>query len=178
MSLLEVILAITILAGTLAILGEIIRSGARAGRSTTQLSAAQLVCESMMAEITSGTVTPESTEGEQIDDNGDSWQYTVQVDQAGQEGMLAVMISVQESLGDQAADPISFTLVRWMIDPQVESDLEAAAAEADAAAESTDSGSTDSGSGGADSGTSAGGSSAGGSSSSGGSAPPTGGTKR
>lgn len=145
MSLLEVILAIAILAGTLAILGEIIRAGARAGRSTTQLSAAQLICESLMVEQTSGMVAPESTEGEQIDDNGDAWQYSIQVEQAGQEGLLSVTISVQEQL-DQATDPVTFTLVRWMVDPQLESELEAAAAEADAAAESAASTSDDSGS--------------------------------
>ncbi len=170
MSLLEVILAIAILAGTLAILGEIIRAGARAGRSTSKLSSAQLMCESLLAEITAGTAPPESTEGEQADENGDTWTYSVQVEQAGQEGMLAVVVTVQESATDNAVDPVTFSLVRWMVDPQLEADMESAAQETDSANEATDSSSSDS-----NSDTSSGSSS--GAPTGGGSAPPGGGSR-
>ena len=62
-----------------------------------------------------------------------SWAYTVQVEQGTQQGLLAVMVTVYDNL-DQSGKPATYTLIRWMIDPQLELDMETAAAEAEAAA--------------------------------------------
>ena len=101
-----------------------------------------MLCDSIAAEITAGMTAPETTQGVVDDYGGMQWSYFVQVDQAAQEGMLAVMVTVQQAT-DASLRPVSFSLVRWMIDPQLEADVEAAASEA-AAASSSSSGSTDS----------------------------------
>ncbi len=143
MTLLEVILAIAILGGSLAVLGELVRAGSRAARHAKMLSIAQLLADSLTAEVCIGGTTPESTEGVVDDYGGSSWSYSLQVEQVEQQGLLAVMVTVHENV-DLAQQPISYSLVRWMIDPQTELDMENAAAEAEAAAGS--SGSSSSGS--------------------------------
>ena len=131
-TLMEVILAIAILGGSLAVLGEMVRVGARASRSAQLLSSAQLLADSLTAEMAAGAAAPESTQGVIEQYGGTSWSYTVEVQQVEQQGLLGILITVQDSL-DTSNRPTSYTLVRWMIDPEVELDLEIAAAEAEAA---------------------------------------------
>ena len=132
MTLMEVILAIAILGGSLAALGELLRAGARASRAAQTLSAAQLLADSLTAEISASSTTPKSTEGVVEQFGGSSWAYTVQVNQVEQQGLLGILVTVRENL-DQSRQGVTFSLVRWMIDPQVELDLETAAAEMEAA---------------------------------------------
>ncbi len=132
MTLLEVILSIAILGGSLAVLGELARVGTRSAQSARTLSIAQLLADSLTAEICAGIATPESTEGVVEDFGGRQWAYTVQVEQVEQQGLLGILVTVRENV-DPSQQPISFSLVRWMIDPQTELDLEMAAAEAEAA---------------------------------------------
>ncbi len=147
MTLMEVILAIAILGGCLAVLGEMVRVGARASRAARILSTAQLLADSLAADITAGAAAPESTNGIIEQFGGTSWAYSVQVEQVQQEGLLGIVITVRDNL-DQSGRPTTCSIIRWMIDPQIEYDLENAAAEAEAASGSTDtSGGADSGSG-------------------------------
>lgn len=131
-TLMEVILAIAILGGSLAVLGEMVRTGARASRSARLLSSAQLLADSLAAEITGGVTVPESTQGAIEQYGGTTWGYTVQVEQVEQQGMLGILVTVYDSL-DQTGQPTTYTVIRWMIDPQVEDEMELAAAEAEAA---------------------------------------------
>jgi len=158
MTLLEVILAIAILGGSLAMLGELIRVGARAARAARIMSTAQLLADSLVAEILAGITMPEPTEATVDNFGGYSWIYTVQVEQLDQQGLMAVGVTVRENV-DPSQQPTSYTLVHWMIDPQVEYDLETAAAEAAASAASSSSSDASSGttSGGTPSGTGTGG---------------------
>ncbi|MCU0958597.1 MAG: prepilin-type cleavage/methylation domain-containing protein [Pirellulaceae bacterium] len=132
MTLLEVILAIAILGGSLAVLGELVRVGTRSARAARVLSTAQLLAESLVAQLTAGITLAEPTSGIIEQFGGLRWQYVVQIEQVDQEGLLAVAVTVQEDV-DPAQPAVSYMLVRWMIDPQTELDLEAAAAEAAAA---------------------------------------------
>lgn len=143
MTLLEVILAIAILGGSLAVLGELVRVGTRAARSAQALSTAQLLADSLAAEITAGISPPQAAQGVVQDYGGMRWAYVVQIEQVDQQGMLAVAITVHEDV-DLQQQPVSFSLVRWMIDPQTELELEAAAAEVGAATGSASSGTTSS----------------------------------
>ncbi len=143
MTLMEVILAIAILGGSLAVLGELVRVGSRASRTAQTLSTAQLLADSLTAEICSGSTTPESTEGVVEQFGGTAWAYTVAVQQVEQQGLLGIVVTVHENV-DPNQLPVTYSLVRWMIDPQVELDLETAAAEAQAAAEAAAGTSSDS----------------------------------
>lgn len=135
MTLLEVILAIAILGGSLAMLGELVRTGTRAAREGRLLSTAQLLADSILAEITAGVSQPEATEGA-IDFGGFGWSYIVEIKQVDQQGLLAVNVTVRES-ADLSQQATSYSLVQLMIDPQVEYELETAAAEAAASTSSS-----------------------------------------
>ncbi len=149
-SLLEVILAIAILGGAMAVLGELVRVGTRSAQAARVLSSAQLVCDSLMAEIAAGISPAEPSDG--ILDNYDpqyQWQYQVEVESVDEQGLLAIRITVQEAV-DPSSRPAQFSLTRWMIDPEVEAEqqaladeLEAAAAEASASAGTTDAAAAD-----------------------------------
>jgi prepilin-type N-terminal cleavage/methylation domain-containing protein len=58
LSLLEVILAIAILGGCIAVIGELVRLGARQAEEARELTTAQLLCESKLEEIAAGVSRP------------------------------------------------------------------------------------------------------------------------
>ncbi|MFO7905954.1 MAG: type II secretion system protein [Planctomycetota bacterium] len=146
MTLMEVILSIAILGGSLAVLGELVRVGTRSCRRAETLTSAQLLADSLATEMCAdGTMTPESTEGVVERFGGASWTYAVDVQPANQEDLLVITVTVTEDVAS-SAEPISYSLTRWLIDPGVEMELEAAAAEMAADMETNNS-STGSGSG-------------------------------
>ena len=58
---------------------------------------AQLLAESLLTEISLSTTTPTSTNGMIDDYAGEAWQYTTQVEQVDQQGLLAIAVTVQEN---------------------------------------------------------------------------------
>lgn len=128
LSLLEVVLALAILGGSLAIIGELYDLGARQAAKARDVTAAQMICETKLAEITSGAVAAEAVERAVADEEGD-WLYTVAVEPVDELGLMSVSVMVEQ---DQTltSRPVRVTLVRWMVDPEV-----TAAAEAQALAE-------------------------------------------
>lgn len=130
-SLVEVILALAILAGSIAVLGEVARFGIRNARAARDLTQAQFLCQSKLAELTSGIVLPESvtwTHFELADAEGRSttnansneiqWNYAVSVAYVdAEDGLLAVTVTVRQDV-PVAKRPIEFSLVRWMPDPE------------------------------------------------------------
>ena len=60
LSLLEVMLALAILGGALAVIGELTRLGARSAETARDLTRAQRYCENKMAEVSAGLVTPQA----------------------------------------------------------------------------------------------------------------------
>ncbi|MFH1269180.1 MAG: prepilin-type N-terminal cleavage/methylation domain-containing protein [Planctomycetota bacterium] len=120
-SLLEVILALAILGGAIAVLGELSRLGMRSAEHARDLTQAQLLSESKLAEITSGLTPPEPEQGvpcEPIDEEeGDEpeWHYSVEVTSVGEEGLLEVRVTVTKDLPTEQK-PVEFTLVRWMVE--------------------------------------------------------------
>lgn len=148
LSLLEVMLAIAILGGSLAVLGELLRLGSRSAARARDLTTAEILCETKMAEVTSGIEPSEAVSASPIDDSGE-WLYSVEVAAAEQEGLLAVTVTVEQS-ADAAGRPVRFALSRWMIDPTVQESAEAAAEEAAALAASQSGQSASAGSDGTD----------------------------
>ena len=120
LSLLEVMLAIAILGGALAVIGELIRIGARNAEAARDTATAQRLCETKMAEIAAGLLLPEPVTSAPVEDycQPDEWLYSVQVEQVNSEGMIAVWVTVEQN-PSVVSRPVSFTLVRWMMDPQV-----------------------------------------------------------
>ena len=119
-SLLEVILALAILAGAAAVLGEIARNGLESTRIARDLTYAQLMCESKLAEITSGAVGPDPVSSTAVDiTEGSSrggWLYSVEVDETDVEGLLSLRVTVTQDMPEDK-HPVHCTLVRWLVDP-------------------------------------------------------------
>jgi general secretion pathway protein I len=122
-SILEVILALAIFTGAIAVLGELGRLGFRNAKSAQDLTKAQMLCESKMAEFTSGLSAPMSvaaTPFDAIDQdaNNSSWVYSVDLQQVDQDGLDALCVTVTQNL-PAAQHPATYSITRWIVDPTV-----------------------------------------------------------
>jgi len=126
LTLLEVILALAILAGSLAVLGELAGRSMRNAEVARTTSEAQLLCETKLAEIAAG-ITPadpvpdspwQSASDLEIETN-DEWRYSVEVDSTALDGLLAVRVTVSQDRPSEKK-PVSVSLVRWIPDPGLE----------------------------------------------------------
>jgi len=141
-SLLEVILAVAILGGALAVFGELFRIGSQNARAARELTQAQLHCESLLARVKAGalpaeTVTPAQelpTSAAELPDK--EWLYSVLVEPLDQEGLLSVQVTVVQNV-PEISRPIEFTATAWIVDPEVIAAANEAAAEASAVEDST-----------------------------------------
>jgi len=132
LSLMEVILALAILGLSLAAIGQLIRVGARNAEVSRKRTTAQLLCENKLAEIKAGwlgqstslltgqmmrpqPVGPVEFEPHETDQ---PWMYTVTVETGETEGLLVVEVIVEEVT--VAYRPLRYSLVMWMIDPELE----------------------------------------------------------
>ncbi len=113
-SLLEVILALSILAGAVATLGELLRTGVRNAQSARDLTRAQMLCEEIEAEVVSGVIAATAVDNTPCDDDP-RWLYSLACN-SDQSGILILQVTVTKDL-PAAQHPASFTLWRWMIDP-------------------------------------------------------------
>lgn len=155
MSLLEVILAMAILAGAVAALGELIRVGIDHARSARLLTEAQLLCESKLAELTSGiepvqaismvpinsAVVDLEAENELISES--PWVCSIELATVDQQtGVVAVRVTVSQD-PQQFIRPVSFSLVRWMPDTGIDIPMEEETEQTDSSSTSnTQTGST------------------------------------
>jgi type II secretory pathway pseudopilin PulG len=123
-SILEVILALAILTGAIAVLGELGRLGFQNAKAAQDLTKAQMLCESKMAEYTSGITTPQSVAAtpfdaiDQDNSNSTTWVYSVDMQQIDQDGLDALCVTVTQNL-PAAQHPISYSITRWIVDPTV-----------------------------------------------------------
>jgi len=123
LTLLEVILALAILAGALAVLGELAGRSMRNAEVARATSEAQLLCETKLAEIAAG-ITPanpvndapwQSASDLEIETN-EAWLYSVEVDSTALDGLLSVRVTVSQDRPPEKK-PVSVSLVRWIVDP-------------------------------------------------------------
>ncbi len=116
-SLLEVILAIALLAAALAAIGELVRIGMRSSATASELTSAQFIGESKLAEITAGILPPQAIGPLQSETDPD-WLYSVAFEPTEQDGLVAVRVIVQRNV-DPAQRPTTYMLVRWIRDPGI-----------------------------------------------------------
>ena len=118
LSLLEVMLALAILGLSLVAIGELMRIGSRSAEMARDLTTAQILCETKMAEIVTGLLpcTPITEAPIQDAGSGTDWLYAIETQTIDQQGLISVRVTVQQN-PDFASRPVSFSLVRWMIDP-------------------------------------------------------------
>ena len=122
-SLLEVIVAIAILAGAVAVLGELARQGMESTRMARDTTRALLLCESLIDEIASGAIDPQREQGKPCEDatpsGGPAWLYSVELNNVGVDGLVGVTVTVYQDLPEESG-PIQCSLTRWIVDPGVE----------------------------------------------------------
>lgn len=121
MSLLEVVLALAILAMSAAILATIARTATDNGLIAHRLATAQILAESKMAEIVTGAIALDSAGvWMPITDTvpQGTWYYRLQTEAAARKDMIGVRLSVTDQPG-MDEDKEVFYIVRWMIDPNL-----------------------------------------------------------
>jgi hypothetical protein len=117
-SLLEVILALALLVGAIAVSGELIRLGTLSAAAARDLTQAQLICESKMAEITSGIVLAEAISTAQYELDPE-WIYSVELAASDIPGLVLLRVTVAQNLLPEQR-PAEFSLTRLIQDPGVE----------------------------------------------------------
>jgi type II secretion system protein I len=115
LSLLEVILAIAIFGGALAIIGELVRIGNLNAAAARDLTDGQRICSNLMNEIAAGVAPPTSVSGAACPED-ETWVYSVSAEQTDVPGLLAVTVMVAQD-PQFVSRPHSVTLVRWIVDP-------------------------------------------------------------
>lgn len=123
LSLLEVVLALAILVAALAVLGELLALGNRHARAAADLSTAQVLCSSKMAEIVAGIV-PAAAQSATPCEGDPDWQVAVAVDPSETPGLLVVRVTVSES--QPTTHPLDYTLTRWLVDAEYVAEQQAA----------------------------------------------------
>ncbi|MBN2579941.1 MAG: prepilin-type N-terminal cleavage/methylation domain-containing protein [Pirellulales bacterium] len=122
-SLLEVVLALAILTGAIAVLGELARLGLRHAAAARDMTRAQLLCKSKMAEITSGIEPPVAVQNAPFDEeylaDDVRWLYSVELQQIDQDGLVAVRVTVAQDV-PTGRRPVACCLTQWIPDPNWE----------------------------------------------------------
>ena len=146
-SLLEILLALAILGGSLAVLSQIAETGTSAAREARALSMARILAQAKMSEVLLNSTlgqTPTTVidaQAEPFDSQATSiFIYSTEVAPAPLDGMLAIRVSVQAQ-NTNGGIQANYQLTRWMIDPAL--GLEEAEAEEEAAKEEAAGGGTE-----------------------------------
>jgi hypothetical protein len=114
-------LAIAILGASLAAIGMLVNLGSRNAERARDGTTAQIIAESVMNEVSAGSLPAQSVGLSPYDPNNDTWLVAVNVVplQNPPLPLVEVRVYVQQNVPSQK-QPISFELVRWMPDPTVE----------------------------------------------------------
>ena len=137
-SLLEILLALAILGGSLAVLSQIAETGTSAAREARDLSVARLLCQSKLSQTlldAAAGISPQTiidTPAEAFDSGSlTSFNYSVEVQPGQLDGILNLRVTVTAVNPSGGPALATYSLTRWMIDPLM--GLEAAEAEEEAA---------------------------------------------
>jgi prepilin-type N-terminal cleavage/methylation domain-containing protein len=125
-TLLEVILALAILAGAVAVLGEIMSIAGRHARETQAETRAQLFASSVMDEMLAG-ITEVAQVSRQPLESTDTvpWVYSVAVSATTITGLSTIEVLVEQDLEPQF-NPVKYRLVRFYAEPATPTDASAA----------------------------------------------------
>lgn len=116
-TLLEVILALAILAGSVAVLGEIMGIAGRHGRDAEAEVRAQLIATSIMDEMLSQVVEPAQLSRQAVDTTDTvPWVYSVNIQNTNVTGLSSIEVIVEQDLEPQF-NPLKYTLLRWYAVP-------------------------------------------------------------
>ena len=129
LSLLEVVLSLGLAAIAISLLAQLVRIGIQSAAMARDLSKAQLVAESVMAESTSGITDPVSTSG--VYEFDESWSYAVDVVPNASQTINIITVTVTQNV-EEADNPATFTITQWLAIPPEPEEEEALDTEAGA----------------------------------------------
>ena len=116
-SLLEVVLALAILAGALAALGEVMRLGDENASAAADESQAEMLAESVMSELLVGARTLANVNGAVLPLADDpQWAVSIEIQPTEYQELVAVRVSVAQQLPPEQ-QPARCDLVRWLPNP-------------------------------------------------------------
>jgi type II secretion system protein I len=116
-TLLEIILALAILAGSLAALGEVMRLADQNASMTRDESQAQIHASSIMDELVAGARDLVAIDRGQFDFVTEPpWVYSVVIEPTAYDELVAVRVLVEQDI-DPRLQPARFALVRWLPNP-------------------------------------------------------------
>jgi type II secretion system protein I len=117
-TLLEIILSLAILAGSLAALGEVMRLADQNASLSRDETDAQVIASSIMDELIAG-YRPLTAVNQSVlnPDIAPPWLYSIAVDQTQHADLISLRVLVEQQL-DQELAPARFELVRWMLNPE------------------------------------------------------------
>lgn len=119
LSLLEVVLALAILAVSAALLAQITRQATDNALSAQKLAQAQMLCESKMAEVLVGAIPMEPLDWTLNEDGSlpGQWYYRLETSTTERENMIGLRLAVTDNPNPATGSPELFFIVRWVIDP-------------------------------------------------------------
>jgi type II secretion system protein I len=137
-TLLEIILSLAILAGSLVALGEVMRLADQSAANARDETEAEILASSVMDELLSGARKLEVLTKKEFDFETDPpWVFSVSLDSTNHTELLRVGVRVEQPI-DSEKEPVNFELYRWILNPdfvaQVEEEEAKIAADAAAAA--------------------------------------------
>ena len=127
-SLMEVLMATSILLASVIVLGELAGIGRRQASAARELATAQILCENKLNEILAGAARWAEVDDEPIEEHS-GWMYSVEIEPrprtepAGPPGLVALKVTVapEESqrrrLETEHHAAKEFSLVRWARQP-------------------------------------------------------------
>jgi type II secretion system protein I len=115
-SLLEVVLALAILAGAFAALGEVMRLGDRNAAQARDTTQAELLADSVMSELVAGARALGNVSAKFNLATDPPWIYTIAVEPTEYAELVAVRVSVTQDMAPEL-DPVRCDLVRWLPNP-------------------------------------------------------------
>jgi Tfp pilus assembly protein PilV len=123
LSLLEVILSVAILGGSMAVIGNLYHLGYRSGLKAQLLNDANMIAGATMAELVVGAIALESTGDSEVP-TSPQWFYSVDIQDSMQPGLFLATVTVRRGV-EESALPASISIVRLIPDPEYEPEEDA-----------------------------------------------------
>ena len=137
-TLLEVILALAILAGAIAMIGELISLTSRNAADSEEETRAQLLAVSLMDEIVVGMTEARQASREPLEvEDTTPWVYSISLEGTKIDGLTSVEVVVEQDI-EKRFRPVKYRLIRWL--PKVPLPTEEADSTGDLTDESTTAG--------------------------------------
>ncbi len=121
LTLLEVIIAMAILAMSATLLYQVSNLATNSALEAQRLANAHILSESKMAEILAGAVATEPMDWT-LDSDGTvpgEWYYKLETSVGERENMIGLKLSVSDNPTSTTRSQAIFTIVRYIIDPQL-----------------------------------------------------------